>query len=418
MRVMIVGSGGREHAVADAFARSERVTGIVVIPGNAGIAREYEVIQLSNMRDQIDYALQHRPELVFIGPENPLANGMADILREHGIAVIGPSKLAARIETSKIFAKNLMHEYGIPTAESFHASDADKAVACLERCPFPLVIKADGLAAGKGVKIVANMAEAKEALHELMAISDTGVVIEEYMKGWEASLFAFTDGTNFVTTIFSQDHKQLCDGDQGANTGGMGAYAPVPEAEIWRDAIEKKIVAPTLKALADVGSPFSGILYCGLMITRQGPKVVEFNCRLGDPEAQAVLPLLDTDFIDICEGIIHQRTDRINLRWKDESCVAVVMASSGYPGAFEKGFPIQIDDGIQSKIFFSGAVQDNDALITNSGRVLSISARAKDKAAARAAAYQDVAKIHFENQYYRKDIAMRENKTVAHNQGV
>lgn len=414
MKVLVIGSGGREHAIAAVFKRSPKVTELVVAPGNAGIAKEFSTIPLYTLQQQLDYCESKRPDLVFIGPEQPLEQGLADRLEEMGIPCVGPSQAAARIETSKIFAKDLMRRYGIPTAAFFHTFDPQEALEYLETtCPYPAVIKADGLAAGKGVIIVNDLMEALEALSVLMgdstANSHKGVVIEEFLLGWEVSLFAISDSVDFVTTLFSQDHKQLLDNDLGPNTGGMGAYAPVPEAEAWRSEIESTIIAPVLAAMRAEGCPFKGILYCGLMITTDGPKVIEFNCRFGDPEAQALLPLLRSDFTDLCQALVNGHICGLGLEWSADTCLAVVMASGGYPGSFTKGHPIHIDKEISSTVFYAGVAEENGQMVTNGGRVLCVSAIGADKQSARAKAYADIANIRFTNSCFRTDVAMRNN---------
>jgi len=412
LRVLIIGIGGREHALATAFAKSPKVSRVYVAPGNAGIAREYPVLPLRSNADILAYCLRDKPELVFIGPEAPLAEGLADILREAGIRCVGPSQAAARIETSKVFARELMRKYLIPGAGFHVVSSLSRAEEILSQSRFPLVIKADGLAAGKGVIIAHDLDAARDSVQSLLSTSaakENGILIEEFLQGWEVSLFAFTDSINYVTTIFSQDHKQLLDGDLGPNTGGMGAYAPVLEAEAWKEEIERSIIGPTLKALREEGCPFSGVLYCGLMITLDGPRVVEFNCRFGDPETQAILPLLGTDMVDVCDAILAGKVNTLDLKWREGSSVAVVLAASGYPGAYRKGDVIEIPSGLAGDIYYSGVAVENDSLVTNGGRVLCVSSCAADLASAREQAYRDAELIHFAGKIYRRDISRRKN---------
>lgn len=414
MKVLIIGSGGREHALASAFAASSKVSSITVAPGNAGIAREFDTADLTDNLRIVNYCLANQPDMVFIGPEQPLADGLSDLLRHHDIPCVGPSKAAARIETSKIFAKQLMKKYGIPSAEYFHSYDRGAAKQYIDaNVRYPLVLKTDGLAAGKGVIIAQNADEARQALNVLMPeegiVRDRGIVIEEFMEGWEVSLFAVTDSTAFCTTLFSQDHKQLMDGDTGPNTGGMGAFAPVPAAEPWRQEIEDRIIGPVLKAMRFEGCPFSGILYCGLMITTEGPKVVEFNCRFGDPEAEAVLPLLQTDMLDLCFAITEGKVNSLNLEWSSDHTVAVVLASRGYPGSYETGHDINIPETTSSRIFFSGVKAGDEALLTSGGRVLCVCGRGQDIASARSMAYGDVKRISFAGKIHRNDIGLRNN---------
>lgn len=414
MKVLIIGSGGREHALASAFAASPKVSSITVAPGNAGIARDFDTIDLTDNLRIVNYCMANQPDMVFIGPEQPLADGLSDLLRHHDIPCVGPSQAAARIETSKIFAKQLMQKYGIPSAAFFHSHSRRAAEEYLQGYDrYPVVLKADGLAAGKGVIIAQDAEEAMRALSVLMpeeAIGrDRGIVIEEFMEGWEVSLFAVTDSVSFCTTLFSQDHKQLLDNDMGPNTGGMGAFAPVPAAEPWRQEIETRIIAPVLKAMRAEGCPFSGILYCGLMITSDGPKVVEFNCRFGDPEAQAVLPLLKTDMLDVCFAITEGKVSSLLLEWSEEHTVAVVLASKGYPGSYESGHAVRMPENTASKVFFSGVKAGADALLTSGGRVLCVCGRGDDIASAREMTYGDVSRIEFNGKIFRNDIGLRNN---------
>jgi phosphoribosylamine---glycine ligase len=414
LKVLIIGSGGREHALASAFTASPKVSSITVAPGNAGIAKEFTTLPLMGNISILNYCLANQPDMVFIGPEQPLADGLGDLLRHHDVPCVGPSQAAARIETSKIFAKKLMQRYGIPSASFFHTHDRKQALMYIDKnTVYPLVLKADGLSAGKGVIIAMDADEARQALSVLMPEDsigqDKGIVIEEYMEGWEVSLFAVTDSVSYCTTLFSQDHKQLLDGDKGPNTGGMGAFAPVDAAEPWRSEIEEKIIGPVLQAMRNEDCPFSGILYCGLMITQQGPKVVEFNCRFGDPEAQALLPLLKTDMFDLCSAINDKRVGTLKLDWSNDSTVAVVLASKGYPGSYEWGQIIHLPASTESKIFFSGVSETGDALLTAGGRVLCVCGKGKDIATAREQAYADIAHIEFTGKTFRNDIALRNN---------
>ncbi len=411
MKILIIGSGGREHALADAFARSPKVESLVVSPGNAGIAKTHPCVKLSGFTEIEDYCKSNMIDYVFIGGEQPVADGLTDFLRASGIRVIGPTQAAGRIETSKAFAKALMKKYSVPTAEYVKAGTYEEACRALVGFNYPVVIKADGLAAGKGVYIADSPEEATEALLFLFQNpSKEGVIIEEYLLGWEVSLFSFCDGRNHVSTIFSQDHKQLYDNDCGPNTGGMGVLAPVPEAEPYRDEIESKIIYPILKAMYAEGCPFTGILYCGLMITSDGPKVLEFNCRWGDPEAEAVLPLLDTDLVDICQAIDRHELDRVHLNWLDRTAVTVVLASRNYPGTPETGYPITLDEGIKSSICYAGVAQKGEGLVNNGGRVMMLTGLGDDLMQAREKVYRDAKKVSFEGMYYRKDIGLRSNK--------
>ena len=407
MKVLIVGSGGREHSLAEAFARDINKKDIYVAPGNGGIALDYKCLPLRSKEEIVKWCKENRPELVMVGPEQYLAEGLSNSLNAEGIPCVGPSQEAARIESSKIFAKTLMTKYHIPTASYVAFEDKDQALAYVRYMgTYPLVIKANGLAAGKGVIIADSQKEAENAIQNL----GNKIVVEEYLKGWEVSLFVITDGKDYKTTIFSQDHKQLGENDTGPNTGGMGAFAPVKEAEHYREQIEKQIIAPTLEALNAEGCPYRGFLYCGLMITADGPKVLEFNCRLGDPETQAILPLLQTSFTDICYAILNNKVSDLELQWSPQSSVCVVLASQGYPGTFPTGFPIIIKSSINSKIFYAGVENRDGQLITSGGRVLSLVALGKNLSEARRKVYKDVNKVDFNGKYFRRDISLRKNK--------
>ena len=407
MKVLIVGSGGREHSLAEAFARDIKKSDIYVAPGNGGIALDYKCLPLRSKEEIVKWCKENRPELVMVGPEQYLAEGLSNSLNAEGIPCVGPSQEAARIESSKIFAKTLMTKYHIPTASYVAFEDKDQALAYVRYMgTYPLVIKANGLAAGKGVIIADSQKESENAIQNL----GNKIVVEEYLKGWEVSLFVITDGKDYKTTIFSQDHKQLGENDTGPNTGGMGAFAPVKEAEHYREQIEKQIIAPTLEALNAEGCPYRGFLYCGLMITADGPKVLEFNCRLGDPETQAILPLLQTSFTDICYAILNNKVSDLELQWSPQSSVCVVLASQGYPGTFPTGFPIIIKSSIDSKIFYAGVENRDGQLITSGGRVLSLVALGKNLSEARRKVYKDVNKVDFNGKYFRRDISLRKNK--------
>ena len=339
---------------------------------------------------------------------------MSDALWAAEINCIAPSQAAGRIETSKAFAKDLMHQYQIPTAAFKKVSSISDARAAINDFGFPVVLKADGLAAGKGVFIVESPQEAESALAVLFSKAEgTEIIIEEYLQGWEVSLFAICDGLNYQTTIFSQDHKQLYDHDLGPNTGGMGAIAPVPEADSYLEQIKTNIISPILAAMKAANCPFAGILYCGLMITPQGPKVLEFNCRWGDPEAQAVLALLRTDMIEICDAIQAGKVDRLKLQWQDKHAVAVVLASKGYPDSPVTGFPISIKDDAQINICFAGVTIQAGQLVTSGGRVMTLTALAQDQLAARTQAYEAINNVHFEGMHYRTDIGLRANSLKA-----
>lgn len=407
MNILVIGSGGREHSIAECFAKSKQIKRVIVAPGNAGIALQYECANLQTQEEIYNFCVQNLIDLVFVGPEKPIADGLADYLNEKGVAVIAPVKFAAQLESSKIFAKNLMQEKGVPTAAFKIAKTIPQALEQIDYFGFPAVIKNDGLAGGKGVFVVKNPAEAQEALKKIN-FSEKGVVVEEFLQGWEVSLFAITDGWEFKTTIFAQDHKQLYAGDKGPNTGGMGAYAPVYEAEKYRKQIEEEIINPVLMAMRELGHLYKGILYCGLMITKEGPKVMEFNCRLGDPEAQVVLPLLETDFVEICQAILQGEINLVELKFKDKTALGVVLASEGYPFTYNKGFPLSLPADL-SGIYFSGVEKGENGLVTSGGRVLCAVGMGKDLNEAREEAYSKVQQITFENRIFRQDIGLRKN---------
>ncbi len=413
MKILVIGSGAREHAIAEAMQRSENVESVIVSPGNDGIGQEFEIVKLPEFEDIKQFVENNDINYVFVGPEQPLADGLVDFLQVNNIDAIGPTKAAAQIESSKAYAKNLMKRCSVPTAAYEVFTEYDKALTYLLNCAYPQVLKADGLAAGKGVIIVDDKDEAIHALKDIMldeAFGQAGsqVVIEEFMVGWETSIFAFSDGNSFVSTIFSQDHKAIYDGDKGPNTGGMGAYAPVEKASEYHQYVDENIFTPVLRAMREEGNPFKGVLYAGLMITNEGPKVVEFNCRFGDPETQVVLPLLKTDLNKVCSAIIKKQVEKLTLEWKEGFAVNVVAASKGYPGKYEKGKPISIpvlDGNKRCKIYYSGVKKESNHLVTNGGRVLSITAKAEALKDTINEAYQTFEKLSFEGKTYRTDIA-------------
>ncbi len=414
MKVLIVGSGGREHAIAWKCAQSQKVEKVFVAPGNPGMENVAQLIQLHDAEELIRFVKSEGIRFTIIGPEQPLAEGLADEFLKANLAVIGPSKLAAEIEGSKVFAKTFMKKYHIPTADFQIFDEIVPALTYILKKDFPLVIKVDGLAAGKGVFICDNYTEAEMILNHIInyrIFGDAGsqIVIEECLRGEEASLFAFTDGINFVSTILSQDHKQLLNGDQGPNTGGMGAYAPALFTKDLKKQIDQKVIAPTLKGMRKERRTFKGILYAGVMLTEKGPQVLEFNCRLGDPETQVILPLLDNDLINVCEAILNESINEVDLKWKNKSAVNVVIASGGYPSAYEKGFPIKGLDKVSDDtlVFFAGVKKEKDTLLTNGGRVLSLTALGNDLRDAQEKVYKEVEKVSFTNSYYRTDIAQK-----------
>jgi phosphoribosylamine--glycine ligase len=416
MKILVLGSGAREHALAVKFAQSNKVDEVIVSPGNGGIAREFKCVDLANFTAISEYVISNDIAMVFVGPEQPLAEGIVDYLQAKGIVAIGPSKLASQIESSKAFAKDLMKKYQVPTADYEVFTEYAQAKAYLNNCSYPVVFKADGLAAGKGVVIVNSQTEAEQELKEFMLDSKFGdagakLVIEEFLQGWETSIFAFCDGDNFVSTIFSMDHKQLEAGDKGPNTGGMGAIAPIIEAEKYKDEIDDNVFAPILLAMKEAGYPFTGVLYCGLMITSQGPKVIEFNCRFGDPETQVILPLLKTDLVDICEAITNKNVSNLNLSWKEQYAINIVCAAAGYPGKYKKGDVIEVADiDADSKVYYAGVKNYSGKLLTNGGRVLGITSLSNNREKLILKGYALVEKIFFEGKVIRRDIGQRSQR--------
>ncbi|MCX6173624.1 MAG: phosphoribosylamine--glycine ligase [Ignavibacteriales bacterium] len=419
MRIAIIGSGGREHALAVKIVECESCSKLFIIPGNPGTKQVGTNIPIDQDDHQsiIIFCLEQKINLVVVGPEKPLIEGLADKLLNKGIKVFGPSMKASRIEGEKSFAKNLMKEYNIPTAafEVFNKENYDDAINYLHKVNYPIVIKADGIAAGKGVIIAESFDDAKEALKECFVNFSFGtagdkIVIEEFMLGQEASIFAITDGFDFIVLPAAQDHKRICDDDKGKNTGGMGAYAPTPfvnEKNI--EVIAKKIIEPILKAMNEKGSPYAGCLYCGLMMTNQGPKVVEFNCRFGDPETQVILPLLEGNFVELLYSAACGKINKEAVRYNDGASVCVVVASKGYPDKFENGFEIHgLDQTPQKiKVYHAGTKDVSGKILTNGGRVLNITSftEKNDLNEAKRIAYEALSKISFDGMHYRKDIS-------------
>lgn len=420
MKVLLLGSGGREHAIAFKIAESPLLSELFIAPGNPGTASLGKNINLSLSDNAgiLEFCRENRIELVVVGPEQPLTDGIADLLREAGIKVFGPNKNAAVIEGEKSFSKNLMKKYSIPTAafEVFLKEEYSKAVEYVKKSSFPLVIKADGLAAGKGVLICPDLSSALEGLEDCFGKNVFGnagskVVIEEFMTGEEASIFAVTDGEDYLVLPSAQDHKRIYDGDEGKNTGGMGAYSPAPlvNSALLKE-VEEKIIAPTLAAMKNEGRTYNGCLYCGLMITSEGAKVVEFNCRFGDPETQAVLPLIDGDLLELFYSAASGKINKDSVKYSGGSAVCVVAASKGYPDSFEKGFEILGLNSVDKesiKVFHAGTKMDNGKIVTSGGRVLGVTAVIKENnlKACKELAYEALTKISFGNIYFRSDIA-------------
>ena len=415
MNILVIGSGGREHALYWKLSESPQTEQIYAIPGNPGMGAS-AAIALDDHAAILRFVKEHEIGLVVVGPEVPLMNGLVDELEAAGIRAFGPRANAAEIEGSKSFAKDLMKKYGIPTARYEVFTAAEPARAYIRQEGAPIVVKADGLAAGKGVIVAMTEQEALDAVDAIMedhSFGDAGarVVIEEFMEGEEASLLAFTDGTTIRPMISAQDHKRAYDGDRGPNTGGMGTYAPAPvmTPEMTERAVEE-ILKPTIAAMAKEGRTYRGCLYLGLMVTADGPKVVEFNARFGDPETQVVLPLLDSDLVAIMCACADGTLADIPIRWKDGAAVCVVLASGGYPGHYEKGQEIHglaDAEAMGALVFHAGTAMKDGKLVTNGGRVLGVVGRGADISSAVDAAYAAATKISFKDAYYRKDIAHR-----------
>lgn len=415
MKVLVIGSGGREHALLWKLSQSPSVTDVYVIPGNDGMSDVASLIPVKGNEDIIDFARLMQVDLTVAGPETVLTEGLADEFEKRGMAFFGPSKAAARIEGSKGFAKTLMKKYGIPTAAYETFDDEEKAIAYLKaNDTYPIVIKADGLASGKGVIIAQSEEEAIDTVKDMLeghAFSGAGssVVIEEFMEGEEASMLCFCDGTNVVPMISSQDHKRIFDFDKGPNTGGMGAYAPAPVmTKEMCEEVNVRILRPIVAAMKKEGYPFKGCLYAGLMITSEGPKVVEFNCRFGDPETEAVLPLFDGDLASVMLDCVHGTLSDEDVVWKKACAVDVVLASEGYPASHSSGEVISgIEDAKKAGclVFHAGTVKKNGQYVVNGGRVLNVVALADTLAEAKAKAYEGVSCISWRGMQYRHDIA-------------
>ncbi len=416
MKVLIVGGGGREHAIAFAVSKSPKVDKIYCAPGNAGIADLAECvdIQVMDFEEIAKFAKKTGVDLVIVGPDDPLAAGIVDVLRGYGLKVFGPDGKAAILEGSKAFSKDLMKKYNIPTAEYEVFDNADKALAYLKDSRFPIVLKADGLALGKGVLICNTPEEAEAGVKEIMLDKKFGMagnrmVIEEYMTGREVSVLTFCDGKTIKVMSSAQDHKRAGDGDTGLNTGGMGTFSPSPFYTAKIDEYCKKhIYKPTVDAMAKEGRPFKGVIFFGLMLTEDGPRVLEFNARFGDPEAQVVLPRMKNDIIDVMLSCVDGTLGKVKLEFEDNAAVCVMLASKGYPEKYERGFVIRGLDSFDGKegyyVFHSGTKKTGKGIVTNGGRVLGITAKGDSLIEARARAYEAVEWIDFDNKYYRHDI--------------
>ncbi|MDD3193374.1 MAG: phosphoribosylamine--glycine ligase [Oscillospiraceae bacterium] len=420
MKVLVIGSGGREHAVIQKLAESKEVEKIYCAPGNGGISVQATQVDVkaTDLEGMVAFAKKEGIDFAVVTPDDPLVLGMADAMEAAGIPAFGPSKAAAQIEGSKVFAKSLMKKYGIPTAKYEVFQDPGEVVNYIEReNQFPAVIKADGLALGKGVVIAQNLEEAREAVHSIMedrifGKSGNQVVVEEFLTGKEVSVLAFTDSHTVAPMVSSMDHKRAYDNDEGPNTGGMGTIAPSPyyTPELAKRCMEE-IFLPTVEAMKKEGCPFKGCLYFGLILTEQGPKVIEYNCRFGDPETQVVLPLLKTDLFTIMRAVRDERLGELDIQWSDGAAACVVLASGGYPKKYETGFPIsgldQQDDCPGVIVYHAGTKRQNGVFLTAGGRVLGITGLGKDLPEALDKAYSAAEKITFEKVHYRRDIGKK-----------
>ena len=415
MKIMVIGNGGREHAIIKKVKQSPLVTEIFALPGNGGIAQDATCINI-NAKDIdkiVEFAVSEKIEFSIVAPDDPLVLGAVDKLQEAGIPCFGPNKNAAIIEGSKVFSKNLMKKYNIPTAKYEVFTNSTDAIEYLETAPLPTVIKADGLALGKGVIIANTLEEAKQAVKTIMedkifGESGSQIVIEEFLTGPEVSVLAFTDGKTIIPMISSMDHKRALDNDMGLNTGGMGTIAPNPyyTEDIAKQCMET-IFIPTINAMNKENRSFSGCLYFGLMLTPNGPKVIEYNCRFGDPETQVVLPLLESDLFQIMLDVSNGNLAKSDVKFKNEYACCLIMASGGYPSKYETGYEISLEPDIKSEIYFAGAKLDNGTLKTSGGRVLGVTATGKTLQDAINASYADARKIHFKDAHFRTDIGRK-----------
>ncbi len=415
MKLMVVGGGGREHAIIKKLKENPTITEIFALPGNGGMAKDATCVAID--AKDIDaitaFAVENKIDYAVVAPDDPLVLGAVDALEAKGIPCFGPRANAAIIEGSKVFSKNLMKKYGIPTAEYAVFNKMEDALAYLENAPIPTVIKADGLALGKGVIIAQTRDEAKDAVRSMMQDKVFGksgdqIVIEEFLTGPEVSVLAFTDGKAMIPMVSSMDHKRAGDGDTGLNTGGMGTVAPNPfYTDAVADECMRTIFLPTMDAMNKEGRTFKGCLYFGLMLTPKGPKVIEYNCRFGDPETQVVLPLLESDLFTVMQAVTNETLSQTEVVFKKENACCVIMASKGYPASYEKGFAMDIPDEIAHQVYVAGAAIKDGVLVTNGGRVLGATALAPTLEEAVAGAYEMVKKISFENAYYRTDIGKK-----------
>ncbi len=415
MKVMVVGGGGREHAIICALKKNPSITELYALPGNGGIAKDATCVPIGakDIEGVVQFAREQKIDFAVVAPDDPLVLGMVDALQEIGIPSFGPSKKAAQIEGSKVFSKNLMKKYNIPTADYETFSNMEDAIAYLQTAPIPTVIKADGLALGKGVVIAMTREEAMDAVHAMMedkifGASGNQIVIEEFLQGPEVSVLAFTDGHCVKPMVSSMDHKRALDNDEGLNTGGMGTIAPNPYytkeiAQVCMDTI----FLPTIRAMKAEGAPFKGCLYFGLMLTKNGPKVIEYNCRFGDPETQVVLPLMQSDLFTVMQAVANETLADCDVTFANQSACCVVMASKGYPQKYDTGFAITTDADFSAELYVAGAKLQDGALLTAGGRVLGVVAVDDTLQGAIAKSYAQTEKVHFDNAYFRHDIGAR-----------
>lgn len=415
MKIMVVGGGGREHAIIKKIKENKDVEKIYALPGNGGMAKDAELVNIgaTDIEKAVEFAVENKIDYAVVAPDDPLVLGMVDALEEKGVPCFGPRKNAAIIEGSKVFSKDLMKKYNIPTAQYEVFTDADEALKYVESCPIPTVVKADGLALGKGVIIAMTREEAKNAVVSIMKDKQFGksgdsIVIEEFLTGPEVSVLSFTDGKTVVPMISSMDHKRAGDNDTGLNTGGMGTVAPNPYyTKAIADECMEKIFLPTIDAMNKEGRTFKGCLYFGLMLTEKGPKVIEYNCRFGDPETQVVLPLLESDLLTVMRAVTDETLADCEVKFSDKSACCVIMASEGYPVKYEKGYEITIPEEVEDNVYVAGAKLENGKLLTNGGRVLGVTKIADTLEQAIALSYNAVEKICFGNAYYRHDIGQK-----------
>ena len=414
MKVMVIGGGGREHAIIKKIKENPEVTALYALPGNGGIAKDATCVDIGakDIEGVVAFAKENAIDFAVVAPDDPLVLGMVDALNAAGIPCFGPDKKAAILEGSKVFSKDLMKKYGIPTAAYEVFNDMDKALEYLETAPIPTVIKADGLALGKGVIIAETREQAKDAVRSMMedkVFGDSGnnIVIEEFMTGPEVSVLSFTDGKVIVPMVSAMDHKRAMDGDKGLNTGGMGTIAPNPYyTEAVAQECMEKIFVPTMEAMKSEGRTFKGCIFFGLMITPNGPKVIEYNCRFGDPETQVVLPLLETDLLTIMKAVAEEKLAEVEVKFSNKAACCVIMASAGYPESYEKGFEITLPEN-DDLIFIAGAKEADGKLLTNGGRVLGVTEIADTLPEAIAKSYESVKTVKFDNAFYRNDIGKK-----------